>query len=256
MNRYNVLAVVSLLLTCTSSASATDRLAGRYEIATTQGGWQLTLTSDASGYNGELAANGTVIGSVSGQASIEEDGEFSVDGTILGQGIRAEFAFYENDPGDGFQLLLIPLTGNGVPDYGGAVEYPAQPVAAGLHEESDAPPDGTADTSRDARLVGFWTAQVSTTGAGGSLAAELYMEIREDGYIVDRGSRSMASFDGAGLDGGTLPGGEAALWQTDGSTIFISKDGANWATLARYEISGHRLLLAYYDGSRQLWYRR
>ena len=234
---------------CGGCANAAHSFVGQFEIATRQGPWQLTLyAGEADTYLGNVQADGAIIGDVSGREVVDEDGESSIEGTVDGENLRAEFAFYENDRNDGFHLLVIPLDSHGTPDISRAVEYPARALSGSAQGETDA--------LRDARLVGLWTAQVRTSSAAGRLSAELYMEIRSDGYIVDRGSRSVASFDGAGLDSGMAAGGESALWRTDGSTIFVSQDAANWAPLARYEISDRRLLLTYYDGSRQLWYRQ
>ena len=240
-----------LLLHCVAGAAD---VAGHYTIVATPGAWLLELVSCGDNYTGSLVADGVVVGSVAAVGSKDEDGDYSVDGVITGQ-INAEFALYTaNEDGD-FRLLMIPLA-DGVADYGRATEYRAQAVDT---VAAKAPtPESTASSGAlpNPGLVGLWVAQVSTIDGAGSIATELYMEIRSDGYLVDRGSRAMASFDGAGLDHGVLSNGETVLWRSDGTTIYVSDDAVRWAPLASYELSGRRLLLRYYDGSRQLWYRR
>lgn len=253
MARFPKLSALGALLLLPGTSSAVE-LAGRYTIVATPGSWLLELEAGGAKYAGSLTVDGAVVGVVDARGTEDEDGDYAVEGVIAGQ-VNAEFAFYADDDRRSYRLLMIPLT-DGVADYSHATEFEAQAADTIAPNASIPEPPEPTETNLNPGLIGLWAAQVANVGSDGSLAVELYMQIREDGYLVDRGSRAMASFDGAGLDNSAQPNGEAVRWQSDGTTIYVSSDAAQWAPLARYELSGQRLLLTYYDGSRQLWYRR
>ena len=253
MDSLSKLSITGALLLLHGVVGAAD-LAGRYTVMATPDTWLLELVSDGHSYTGSLAADSVVVGTITALGTEDEDGDYSVEGFINGQ-INAEFSFYADDDDGSHRLLMIHLVGDAA-DYGRAAEYRARPETAAVPDESPTPRIESLGDYRNPHLVGLWSAQVSNAGSDGSFAVELYMEFRNDGYLVDRGSRAMASVDGAGLDGGIVATGDAVLWRSNGATIYVSADAAQWAPLARYEISGQRLLLTYYDGSRQLWYRR
>ena len=252
MARFPKLSALGALLLLPGPASA--ELAGRYTIEATPGSWLLELASDGKTYTGSLTANGIVLGAVDALGTEDDDDDYAVEGVIAGQ-VNAKFAFYVDDDNRSYRLLMIPLVG-GVADYSRATEFLAQAAVTVAPNASIPESPETTEATLNSGLIGLWAAQVTTVGSDGSLAVELYIEIRGDGYLVDRGTRAMASFEGAGLDNSAQANDEAVLWQSDATTIYVSSNAVQWAPLARYELSGRRLLLTYYDGSRQLWYRR
>jgi hypothetical protein len=196
----------------------------------------------------------------------DDDGDLSVEGTLSGSGLRTDFVLYREE-GDAYGLLLVPYDRTGTPRSDQATVHQAARIAsegataaeAGLPPVQDAPPPGAAPpgVARDSRLVGTWSSQVIMNSAAGSIATELWMQIRPDGVMLDLGSRGMGDVGGGILDTGLQTGGDQALWRTEGALLFVSLNGSAWVPFARFEVSGPRLLLTYlHDGSRQIWSRR
>jgi hypothetical protein len=192
---------------------------------------------------------------VKGQAAADEDGEWSVEGRIECASGRSDFEFSE-DEDDEFMLLIVPYDDSGMPRSDRAAVFYARlrdPAATSGGDAGDANPPAA---GRDPALVGVWATQVVMSTAGGSMTTQLLMDIRADGTLVDLGSRSVGGIPGVGGDTGLEGGGEVAAWRSAGNTLQVSYQGSAWVPLARYEVSGSRLLLVYYDGDRKVWQRR
>jgi len=101
-----------------------------------------------------------------------------------------------------------------------------------------------------------WATQGVVNTPNGSMTTQLFMELRADGMLIDLGARSMGGIPDVSIDTGLAGGGETAAWRTQGAVLLVRYAGSPWMPLAQFEVSGNRLLLAYYDGDRKLWYRQ
>lgn len=114
----------------------------------------------------------------------------------------------------------------------------------------------TPDAARDQRLAGSYSRQEMTTTPAGSIATQMFLEIRPDGLF----SEAMGDTLGGGMDWSGQAGGgsvETAEWTTQSGIFLVRPLGTQqWVPLARYTIQPGRLMFFYNDGSQQLWYRR
>lgn len=101
-------------------------------------------------------------------------------------------------------------------------------------------------------LVGVWGGQVTLEDRGDSRTLEIGMEIRDDGTMVDLGSRPVGADDDA-WEGG----GRQIFYRVQGSVLELSEDGESWAPFARFRFRrGGDLVFTYLqDGSEQNWGR-
>jgi hypothetical protein len=233
---------------------------GTYTVQLPDGAMTLTLRqADDGTVAGTLAGQAGAAFQVQGSVVVDEDDEASVEGALEGPQQRSEFAFYANDAGDGYALLVTPYDASGIPRLDLAAEYPARRAEepeGGLATVPVHSAPTPVDAMHDPRLVGIWATQVLMNTPGGNMATQLFMEIRADGTLVDMGSRSMGGLPGIGMETGAEGGGETVAWRTQGNVLQVSYAGSQWAPLAQFEVSGNRLLLVYYDGDRKLWYRQ
>lgn len=245
-----------VLVASGASSAAGPTFSGNYVVPSTYGGMVLALEQSPGGaVTGTLVTTNGDTCRVSGQAAPDEDGEWSVEGLITCANGRSDFEFSE-DEGDEFLLLVVPYDETGTPRSDrAAVFYAQRPGPADPSTGSARAPDPPV-AGRDPALVGVWATQVVTSTPGGSMATQLLMEIRADGTLVDLGSRSVGGIPGVGGDTGLQGGGDVAAWQTEGNVLQVSYGGSAWVPLARYDVSGNRVLLVYYDGDRKVWYRR
>ena len=232
---------------------------GDYEIPTPQGPMALTLDQAADGtVTGTLALSGGTC-QLRGAVVVDEEDEASVEGTMTCDAGGGEFDFSADDENDGFVLLVTPIDASGTPRSDLATLYFARPGTINPQPGSkpvNQTPQQPAVGSRDPRLFGFWSTQVVMNTPGGNMATQLLIEIRADGTLVDLGSRAVGGTADANIDTGFSGGGETVLWRTSGDILEVSYTGSQWAQLARFELSGDRLLLAYYDGDQKLWHRQ
>jgi hypothetical protein len=219
----------------------------------------LILIQDADGnVSGSLSSSSGTC-KLEGVVVLDEEDEESVEGTMTCNAGGGEFDFSADDEEGGFVLLVTPYDESGTPRMDLATLYYARPGEADPSAETDS--GGGAATQdpgfqKDLRLVGVWSTQVMMNTPGGNMATQLLMEIRGDGVLVDLGSRSIGGTPDVNIDTGPGGGGETALWRTNGDLLEVSYAGSQWVQLARYELSGDRLLLDYYDGDRRLWHRQ
>jgi hypothetical protein len=201
--------------------------------------------------SGECELRGVVL--------VDEEDEASVEGTVACDAGGGEFDFSADDEDGGFVLLVTPYDESGTPRLDLATLYYAVKGEAGPPADTNAAGGSTTrDRSvlQDSRLVGVWSTQVMMNTPGGSMATQLLMEVRADGVLVDLGSRSIGGTPDVNVDTGLEDGGETARWRANGDVLEVSYAGSRWIQLARYELSGDRLLLDYYDGDRRLWHRQ
>ncbi len=130
-------------------------------------------------------------------------------------------------------------------------------AGSGLADEQTGKPTVTPSGAGDARLVGSYSRQEMTSTSAGSIATQMFLEIRPDGTF----SEAMGDTLGGGMDwSGQVGGGggaQTAEWTTQNDLFLIRPLGtAQWVPLARYVLEPGRLMFVYSDGSRHLWYRR
>lgn len=120
-----------------------------------------------------------------------------------------------------------------------------------------AAPSASASGDRDSRLVGSYSRQEIVSTPQGSIATQMFLEIRADGTF----SEALGNTVGGGGDwSGQVGGGQVtqtAEWSTQDGLFLVKMQGmAQWVPLARYVLEPGRLMFVYDDGSRHLWYRR
>ena len=210
-----------------------------------------TVTGRLTGSGGTCELRGAVV--------VDEEDEASVEGTMACDAGGGEFDFSADDEDNGFVLLVTPIDASGTPRSDLATLYFARPGTDSPKDGSksnDQTPQRPVGASHDPRLVGYWSTQVVMNTPGGNMATQLLMEIRADGALVDLGSRAIGGTDDVNIDTGFSDGGGTVWWRTSGEILEVSYTGSQWVQLARFELSGDRLLLAYYDGDQKLWHRR
>lgn len=248
---------LSLLAALAAGPALAQGLTGRYAADTPHGPLRLELLADGERLSGTLLGADGAHYAVQGVETDDEDGR-GFTGTYAGPGGAGLLALDAPDE-DGDRLLRLTPTGpDGQPLHAQTAVVYVRPDAnpwPGPAAEPTAPPSTTAQ--RDPQLVGVWAMQDLVSSGTATLATRLVMQFRADGRFVEGGARSVGGFAGAGLDTGHGGGSEAGFWRTQGGVLYAGLDGATWVPLARYEVSGGRLLLTYVqDGSRQLWYRQ
>lgn len=186
---------------------------------------------------------------VTGRAVRDEEEEWSVEGSMVCDLGSGQFVLSYDEEDDAFLLLLVPDGADGAPRSEAAAFFE---VVRGTSTRTPEVPPGTLDPG----LVGTWATQVIVNTPAGSLATQIFMEIRSDGLLVDLGSRTVSGADGYHLDTGLESTGEVMNWRTNAGVLELSHRGSPWVPLARYELDEDRLLLRYYDGDQKLWYRR
>lgn len=246
-----------LLLVCVPSLDA-QFYDGLFDVQTPYGIASLELVRLPGGaVEGALRGFGGRDFAVEGREAIDEDGELTLEGMFVGEGM-ADFTLFAEDDGT-LGLVLVPYDASGAPQTGSSAVFvvtratadgapaPAPPTpGAGAAVVSDAP--------LDARVVGVWATQVVMNSPAGSVATQMFMHFGPDGVMTDMGSRAVGGMPGVGLETGLEGGGEQAYWSARDGVLVVSADGRSWAPLARYEFSEGRLVLRYVqDGSIQIW---
>jgi len=250
------LLTVFVLVLAAKSTWAGPEFGGSYLVSTAYGDMTLALDQASSGaVTGTLAMSDGDTCRVSGKTTVDEDSEWSVEGWIACADARSNFEF-SRDEGDEFVLVLIPYDGRGTPRPElAAVLYARRRDA----DESSTERTGlvaSSTSSRDPALLGIWATQVVMSTPGGSMTTQMLMEFRNDGTLVDLGSRSVGGIPGVDADTGLEGAGDIAGWRTSGNLLQVRYAGSDWMTLASYAVSGNQLLFVYYDGDRKIWYRQ
>lgn len=215
---------------------------GTWTVETGAGLATLALEVDDQGSVSGSFRQGQLSCAVAGAVLVDEDDESSVEGTWDCGAGGAEFEFYF-DADSGYEVLVIPVDETGTPHTQLAGFWPAR-------RAQNAAPDPAPQA-----LVGVWSTQVIMNSPGGSVATQLFMEIRADGTIHDLGARSLGGGPDWSGDTGLLGAGESARWRTEGDVLQISYRESPWVPLARYRLEGTRLGLSWYDGTHSVWYR-
>jgi hypothetical protein len=247
---------VFVLVLAAMTAWAGPEFSGSYLVSTASGDMTLTLDQSSAG-----AVTGTLMMSdgdscrVSGQTTVDEDSEWSVEGWIACADGRSDFEF-SKDEGDEFVLVLVPYDDSGTPRSELAAVLYARRQDADESTTGRTGPVGPSTSLRDAALLGIWATQVVTSTPGGSMTTQMFMEFRDDGTLVDLGSRSVGGIPGVSADTGLEGGGDIAGWRTSGNLLQVRYAGSDWMTLASYAVSGNQVLFVYYDGDRKIWYRQ
>lgn len=246
-------------------------LTGTFSVETPNGEIRLALQpGDGDEVTGILVQPDGRSFEASGAVEVDdEDGEASVEGTLSDGQARGEFSLDGPDEDGEYYLMITPYDASGTAQLPQSVSYIVERVnsVADLGSEAFKPSpmvsrDGdhvatdNAAPGLDPRLVGLWATQVIMNTPGGSIATQVQMEIRADGTIIDLGSRSMGGIPGFDIDTGKTGAGEMANWTTQGNVLLMSQNGSPWVPLAQFEVAADRLLLAYFDGDRKLWYRQ
>ena len=221
---------------------------GRYVIHSNEGVMTLAIAHTSDGATGTLEMAGTVC-SLIGETFTDEDGEVSIEGEMTCGAGGGEFEFSYDAEDETYYLFVTPYDQSGTPRLDFATLYAAVP--AGDAEFDDSPPAAATNA-----IVGLWTTQVVMNTPQGGIATQLAMDIRADGTLVDLGSRSVGGIPGVHGDTGMQGGGEVAAWRTAGNILQVSYAGSQWLPLARFELSGDKMLLVYYDGDQKLWHRQ
>jgi hypothetical protein len=205
-----------------------------------------------------------------GMRQVDEEGEISLEGTMVGGGTAGLVSLFPDEDGD-FGFMVTPLGPDGAPlsqqtaMYFATWESSATAVLDGAEPRASSSGGQAGDAGAraapgrvsDHPLVGRWATQVVMSTEVGSVATQMLMEFRPDGTLVDMGSRSMGGIPGVGGDTGFEPGGDRGLWRTEGNVIVVSYGGSPWVPFARYQVDGTRLGLTYLqDGSVQIWHRQ
>lgn len=259
---FKLLLLFSIALLALAGPSRSLRaqdFSGIFTVASPNGPMTLTLHQAGDGsVTGTLVMQGVPF-QAEGAFIIDDEDEASIEGSLTGPQGRGDFTFYADEAGSSYSLLLTPYDASGTPRLDLAAEFPAHrsgPVDSGADVATTRQAPSPGPALRDARLAGVWATQVIVHTPNGSMTTQLFMELRADGTLIDLGSRSMGGFPNATLDTGLGGGGETAVWRTQGNVLLVSYAGSPWVSLAQFEVSGNRLLLAYYDGDRKLWYRQ
>jgi hypothetical protein len=216
---------------------------GTWTVETGAGLATLVLEVDDQGSVSGSFRQGQLSCTVAGALLVDEDDESSVEGTWDCGAGGAEFEFYL-DAESGYEILVIPVDASGVPHTQLAGFWPAR-------RTQDTAPDAAAPG-----LVGVWSTQVIMNSPEGSVATQLFMEIRADGTIHDLGARSLGGGPDWSGDTGLLGAGESARWRTEGDVLQISYQESPWVPLARYHLEDTRLGLSWYDGTHSVWHRQ
>ena len=236
-----LLASLIAVLLCTA-ADPTFEPCGSWRVQTGSGPATLFLETDEAGQLlGTFEAAHRVC-TVQAELLTDEDDESSVEGSWNCGSGGAEFELYPDDEG-AFELMVVPVGADGIPrsdlvEFWSAIPGEPRPVPTG-----------------ESTLVGVWSTQVVMNSPEGSIATQMFMEIRADGTLHDLGSRSVAGGSDWGGDTGLFGAGESANWRSDGEVLEISYRGSPWVPLARYEIRPHQLYLRWHDGGTALWHR-
>lgn len=246
-------------------------MSGTYAVATPNGTVTMSVTVSSSGEAvGWLRDSSGNVWEMEGAESVDEEGDLTVEGVLLGL-TDAEFTLFGEDDGT-FGLVLVSYDETGMPhdpmvhvatrtselpasspDSDDAAQAPS-PGGQTEHSTGRPPPS---EVSRDPRFVGTWSTQVVMNSSVGSVAVQMLMAFTPEGILRDLGSRGMGGVGDGSVDTGLGLGGEEALWRTQGDLLFVSLAGSQWVPLARYGFSDGRLLLVYVqDGSRQIWSRQ
>jgi len=253
----SIFTAVVLVLAVTDAYASDPDFSGTYAVTSLYGDMTLTLEQSPDGAtSGALlmpAGAGTC--PVSGRAVADEEGEWSVEGSIQCADGRSDFEFAEDEDGE-FVLLLVPYDKNGEPRSDLAAVYYARRATAGESPTGGTDTPDPPTSGRDPDLVGLWATQVVMSTSSGSMTTLIMMEIRANGTLIDLGSRSVGGIPGVGGDTGLQGGGDVADWQTSGNVLQVRYAGSQWVALATYQVSGDQVLFAYYDGDRKVWYRR
>ncbi len=125
-----------------------------------------------------------------------------------------------------------------------------------LQSQSPTPPAAGAAGNRDSRLVGSYSRQEIVSTPQGSIATQMFLEIRADGTFSEvMGDTLGGGMDWSGQVGGA-GGAQTAEWSTQNGVFLVKMPGmTQWVPLARYVLQPGRLMFVYNDGSQHLWYR-
>ena len=241
--------ILTLLMTVSSPALAASDFTGTYTIASAQEPMTLRIEQSPTDTATGSITMGRHTCQLSGEVIVDDEDETSIEGVMQCPDSRGDFEFSYDDEDDTYLLLVTPYDDAGTPRLDLATLYVARRGAA---DSDPTPQDGV----HDPRLIGVWSTQVMMSTPQGSMATQLLMEFRADGTLVDLGSRSMGSIPGVDMDTGMSGGGETAAWRSSGDILEVRTAASPWVQLARFEISGDRLQLVYYDGDRKLWHRQ
>ena len=257
MRRWHYLILAFLALAGTR-APAMD-FTGSYVVQSPEGPFTITLVQDEDGaVTGTLTVAGRVC-SFEGVSTEDEEEAFVEAEVTCKEGNGADIELSWDEEEETYYLFLTPYDDTGTPRLDLSALYEAAPGTL----ESEVSQDGDQVTSQTtpadsevSPLVGIWATQVMINAPEGSIATQLLMEFRADGTLVDLGSRALGGVSGGSIDTGTSGGGETAVWRSEGNTLHVSPDGAQWVPLATFEVSRDQLFLRYYDGDQKLWYRQ